>query len=85
MDANFEETAIVSGLLNNSFLLDKVSLFYAGETVVVRVFLKQGMVGWQRHLQSLLRQAGRRFEQSRISALYPSYHSKAAPVLGSYI
>ncbi|XP_027068766.2 39S ribosomal protein L22, mitochondrial-like isoform X1 [Coffea eugenioides] len=39
------------------------------------------MVGWQRHLQSLLRQAGRRLDQSRLSPLYSFYHSKAAPGL----
>ncbi|KAL3536008.1 hypothetical protein ACH5RR_004469 [Cinchona calisaya] len=40
------------------------------------------MVGWQRHFQSLLRQAGRRVEHRRISPLYSSYHSKAAHVVG---
>ncbi|KAK4733540.1 hypothetical protein R3W88_007801 [Solanum pinnatisectum] len=40
------------------------------------------MVGWQRHLQSILRQAGKRYQQNRTVPFNSSFHSKATPVLG---
>ncbi|KAI5679667.1 hypothetical protein M9H77_00894 [Catharanthus roseus] len=40
------------------------------------------MVGWQRHFQSLLRQAGKRFENRNVAPISLSYHTKASLVPG---
>ncbi|KAH0760961.1 hypothetical protein KY290_017034 [Solanum tuberosum] len=41
------------------------------------------MVGWQRHLQCILRQAGKRYQQNRTVPFNSSFHSKATPRLSS--
>ncbi|CAI9097557.1 OLC1v1034020C2 [Oldenlandia corymbosa var. corymbosa] len=43
------------------------------------------MVGWQRHLQTLLRQTRRRFEGSCISSPCSAYHSKASSAFGEVV
>lgn len=40
------------------------------------------MVGWQRHLQRMLHQAGKRYHQSRTIPFNSHYHSKSSLVLG---
>ncbi|XP_060185190.1 uncharacterized protein LOC132614688 [Lycium barbarum] len=40
------------------------------------------MVGWQRHLQCILRQAEKRYQQNRTVPFNSLFHSKATPVLG---
>lgn len=40
------------------------------------------MVGWERHLQCILRQAGKRYQQNLTVPFNSLFHSKATPVLG---
>lgn len=44
--------------------------------------LADEMVGWQRHLQCILRQSGKRYQQNRTVPFNSLFHSKATPVLG---
>lgn len=40
------------------------------------------MVGWERHFQCILRQAGKRYQQNLTVPFNSLFHSKATPVLG---
>ncbi|KAM3234519.1 hypothetical protein P3L10_014555 [Capsicum annuum] len=40
------------------------------------------MLGWQRHLQCILRQAGKRYQQNQPVPFNSLFHSKATPLLG---